>query len=72
MENKKLMIEKATFPVTGMMCAVCAGTVQKTVGETDWREGGGSEFRHLIRDRGMGFRRDVASNDCGGGAQGRL
>ena len=33
MENKKLMIEKATFPVTGMMCAVCAGTVQKTVGE---------------------------------------
>ena len=33
MENKKFMIEKAIFPVTGMMCAVCAGTVQKTVGE---------------------------------------
>ena len=25
-------IEKRIFPVTGMMCAVCAGTVEKTVG----------------------------------------
>ncbi len=27
------MIKKATYPVTGMMCAVCAGTVEKTVAE---------------------------------------
>ena len=26
-------IKKGIFPVTGMMCAVCAGTVEKTVGE---------------------------------------
>lgn len=26
-------IEKGVFPVTGMMCAVCAGTVEKTVSE---------------------------------------
>lgn len=25
------MMKKATYPVTGMMCAVCAGTVEKTV-----------------------------------------
>lgn len=30
MEKNK--IKKETFPVTGMMCAVCAGTVQKTLG----------------------------------------
>lgn len=27
-------IEKGVFPVTGMMCAVCAGTVERTVAET--------------------------------------
>lgn len=26
-------MKKATYPVTGMMCAVCAGTVEKTVAE---------------------------------------
>lgn len=25
-------IERGTFPVTGMMCAVCAGTVERTIG----------------------------------------
>lgn len=33
MENKEFMTKKEIFPVTGMMCAVCAGTVQKTVGD---------------------------------------
>ena len=27
------MFKKATYPVTGMMCAVCAGTVEKTVAQ---------------------------------------
>jgi len=31
MENKDFM--KDTFPVTGMMCAVCAGTVRKTLAD---------------------------------------
>ncbi len=31
MENKNVM--KETFPVTGMMCAVCAGTVRKTLAD---------------------------------------
>ncbi len=31
MENKNIMIMKEIFPVTGMMCAVCAGTVRKTL-----------------------------------------
>lgn len=31
MANKKSVDKKAIFPVTGMMCAVCAGAVQKTL-----------------------------------------
>lgn len=34
MNRQKTDIQHATFPVTGMMCAVCAGTVEDTVAKT--------------------------------------
>lgn len=37
-------LEKGVFPVTGMMCAVCAGTVEKTVAETPGVESASVNF----------------------------
>lgn len=44
MANKKLITEHAVFPVTGMMCAVCAGTVTKAASETEGVEKADANF----------------------------
>ena len=43
MANKK-SLDKATFPVTGMMCAVCAGAVQKALSNMPGVEGAEVNF----------------------------
>ena len=35
MANNKVKLESGTFPVAGMMCAVCASTVERTLSEAD-------------------------------------